>query len=156
MASRNAHIEVIRGPRHQYEEYISSVALTTIGDCSHSVDYRSMGRTTMLWWVVCIVISAVTIPSDAWSQKSLQQLESMSQFEQALAAVDAIKHRKKLECVLSIANRTLCECLSRKLPVNTYVRGYASITNQEKEGQEYRQLSAADKKIVDQCVSDSR
>jgi IS30 family transposase len=39
----------------------------------------------------------------------------MSQFEQALAAVDEIKHRKQLECVLAIVNRALCECLSRKL-----------------------------------------
>jgi hypothetical protein len=108
------------------------------------------------WWFVCIVIFAVVISSDALSQQSLQQLERMSQFEQALAAVDAIKYRKKLECVLSIANRTLCECLSRDLPVNTYVRSYASIADREKEGPEYRQLSATDQKIVDQCASDSR
>jgi hypothetical protein len=41
------------------------------------------------------------------------------------------------------------------LPVNTYF----CITPQspiKKEGMEYGQLSAADKKIVDQCVSDSR
>jgi hypothetical protein len=80
----------------------------------------------------------------------------MSQFEQALAAVDQIKHRKKLQCVLAIANGALCECFSRKLPVNIYFRSYASIANQEKEELEYGQLSAADKKIVDQCVSDSR
>jgi hypothetical protein len=108
------------------------------------------------WWFVCIVIFAVVISSDALSQQSLQQLESMSRFEQALAAVDAIKYRKKLECVLSIANRTLCECLSRDLPVNTYVRSYASIADREKEAPEYRQLSATDQKIVDQCASDSR
>jgi hypothetical protein len=108
------------------------------------------------WWFVCIVIFAVVISSDALSQQSLQQLESMSRFEQALAAVDAIKYHKKLECVLSIANRILCECLSRKLSVNTYIRSYASITDQEKQGAEYRQLSAADQKVVDQCVSDSR
>ena len=80
----------------------------------------------------------------------------MSQFKQALAAVDAIKHRKNLQCVIAIANRALCGCLSRKLPVNIYFRSYASIANQEKDGLEYGQLSAADKKIVDQCVSDSR
>jgi hypothetical protein len=40
--------------------------------------------------------------------------------------------------------------------VNIYFRSYASIANQEKEAREYGQLSAADKKIVDQCVSDSR
>jgi len=105
---------------------------------------------------VGIVIFAVVISSDALSQQSLQQLGNVSRFEQALAAVDAIKHRKKLQCVIPVANRALCECLSRKLPVDTYFRSYASIANQEKDGLEYRQLSAADKKIVDQCVSDSR
>jgi hypothetical protein len=107
-------------------------------------------------WFVGIVIFAFVIPSDALSQQSLQELESMSQFEQALAAVDAIKQQKKLQCVLAIANRALCACLSRKLPVNIYFRSYASIANQGKEGPEYEQLSAADKKIVDQCVSESR
>jgi hypothetical protein len=107
-------------------------------------------------WLVGIVVFGFVISSDALSQQSLQQLESMTQFEQALAAVDAIKNRKKLQCVLAIANRALCECLSRKLPVSTYFRSYASIANQGKEGLEYEQLSAADKKIVDQCVSESR
>jgi hypothetical protein len=107
-------------------------------------------------WFVGIVIFAVLISSDALSQKSLQQLEVMSQFEQALAAVDAIKHRKKLQCVLSISNIALCDCLSRKLPVTTYFRSYASITSQEKDATDDRQLSAADMKIVDQCVSDSQ
>jgi hypothetical protein len=110
----------------------------------------------MFWRLFSIVIFTFVISSDALSQQSLQQFESMNQFEQALAAVDAIKHRKKLQCVIPVANRALCECLSRKLPVDTYFRSYASIANQEKDGLEYRQLSAADKKIVDQCVSDSR
>jgi hypothetical protein len=110
----------------------------------------------MLGWFVGIVISAVVISSGAWSQQTLQQLESVSQFKQALAAVDAIKKRKHLQCVIAIANRPLCQCLSRKLPVDTYFRSYASIANQEKEGMDYGQLSAADKTIVDQCVSDSR
>jgi hypothetical protein len=110
----------------------------------------------MFGWFVGIVILAAVIPSDALSQDSLRELESTSQFEQALAAVDAIKQRKKLQCLLAIANRALCECLARKLPVDTYVRSYASIANQEKEAPEYGQLSAADKIIVDQCVSDSR
>ena len=107
-------------------------------------------------WFVGIVVFGFVISSDALSQQSLQQLESMTQFEQALAAVDAIKKRKHLQCVIAIANGPLCQCLSRKLPVDTYFRSYASIANQEKEGQEYGQLSAADKTIVDQCVSDSR
>jgi len=110
----------------------------------------------MFGWFVGIVISAVVISSGALSQQSLQQLESARQFEQALAAVEAIKRRKHVQCVIAIANRALCECLTRKLPVNIYFRSYAAIANQEKEGPEYGQLSAADKKIVDQCVSDSR
>jgi hypothetical protein len=105
---------------------------------------------------VGIVILAAVIPSDASSQDSLRELESTSQFEQALAAVDAIKNRKKLQCVLAIANRELCECLSRELPVNVNFRSYASIANQEKEAPEYGPLSAADKNIVDQCVNGSR
>jgi len=110
----------------------------------------------MFGWFAGIVIFAVVISSDALSQQSLQELESIGQFKQALAAVDAIQHRKKLQCVIAIANRALCECLSQKLPVSTYFRSYASIANQEKEGLDYRQLSAADKTIVDQCVGDSR
>ena len=110
----------------------------------------------MFRWFAGIVILAVVISSDALSQQSLQELENMSQFKQALAAVDAIKHRKNLQCVIAIANRALCGCLSRKLPVNIYFRSYAAIANQEKDGLEYGQLSATDKKIVDQCVSDSR
>jgi hypothetical protein len=112
-------------------------------------------RAKMFGRIVGIVISAVAMSSSAPSQQSFQQLESASQFEQALAAVDAIKHRKNIQCVIAIANRALCGCLSRKLPVNIYFRSYASIASQEK-GPEYAQLSAADKTIVDQCVSDSR
>ena len=108
----------------------------------------------MFGWFVAIVIFAVVISSDARSQQSLQQLESASEFQQALAAVDLIKHRKKLQCALAISNGALCECLSRKLPVNIYFRSYPSIAN--REGPEYGQLSAPDQKIVDQCVSDSR
>ena len=110
----------------------------------------------MFRWLVGSVILAVVISSDALSQQSLQELDDMSRFKQALAAVDAIKHRKNLQCVIAIANRALCGCLSRKLPVNIYFRSYASIANQAKEGPEYEQLSAADRKIVDQCVSDRR
>jgi hypothetical protein len=106
--------------------------------------------------LVGIVIVAVVASSDALSQQSLQELESTSQFEQALAAVDAIKNRKRLQCVLAITNRPLCECLARKLPVDTYVRSYASIANRGNEGLEYGRLSAADKEIVDQCVNGSR
>jgi hypothetical protein len=110
----------------------------------------------MFAWLVGIVSLAVVISSDALSQQSLQEFESVTEFEKALTAVDAIKHRKKLQCTLSIANGSLCECLSQKLPVSTYVRSYAAIVNQEKIGPDYGELSAADQKIVDQCVSGSR
>ncbi len=110
----------------------------------------------MFGWFVGILIFAVVISSDALSQQSLQQLESVSQFEQALSAVDATKHRKKLQCVIAIANRALCKCLSRKLPVDTYFRSYTSIANQEKDGLGTDNCRLPDKKIVDQCVSDSR
>ncbi len=107
----------------------------------------------MFAWRAGIVSLAVVISTDALAQQSFQELESITQFEQALAAVDAIKHRKKLQCVMSIANGSLCQCLSQKLPASTYVRSYAAIANQ---GPEYEELSAADQKVVDQCVSGSR
>jgi len=56
--------------------------------------------------------------------------------------------------VLAIGNGALCECLSRKLPVNTYFRSYASIANQERKGQSTDNCRL-DKKVVDQCVTDS-
>jgi hypothetical protein len=108
----------------------------------------------MFGWIVGIALFTVAISSDAAPQQSLQELQGISQFEQALAAVDAIKQRKKIQCVMAIADRALCGCLSQKLPVSTYFRSYASIAKQDKEGLDYRQLSAADKKIVDQCVSE--
>jgi hypothetical protein len=117
-------------------------------DASHSAP--------MLACLVGIVGLAHVISSDVLAQQSFQDLESVTEFEKALAAVDAIKHRKKLQCTLSTANGSLCECLSQKLPVSTYVRSYAAIANQEKIGPEYGELSATDKKIVDQCISGSR
>jgi len=107
-------------------------------------------------WLVGIVMSAVATSSDASSQQSLQGFERSMQFEQALRAVDAIKHRKKLQCIMSTANRSVCECVAQKLPVDTYVRSYVSIVNRDKDGQDYGQLSAADKAIVDRCVTDGR
>jgi hypothetical protein len=105
--------------------------------------------------LVCILIVAA-VGYDASAQQSFQQLESTSEFERVLAAVDGIKHRKKFQCVMSIANGKLCECLSERLPVDIYFRSYASILNQEKETPDYRQLSGVDKKIVDQCVNGGR
>jgi hypothetical protein len=106
--------------------------------------------------LVAVVISAGVISSDALSQQSLQQLETVTQFEQALRAVDAIKHRKKLQCVMTVANESVCECLAQKLPVDTYIRGYASIVHRDKDGREYGQLSAADKSIVDRCIAEGQ
>jgi hypothetical protein len=102
---------------------------------------------------VSVAMFTVVISSDAFSQQSLQDLEAASQFDRALAAVDQIKNRKKLQCLLDIVNRPLCECLSRNLPLDAYVRSFSAITNQESE---YEQLSAAGKTIVDRCVSDRR
>ena len=107
-------------------------------------------------WIVGIMMSAIVISSEASSQQSLQQLERSTDFEKALQAVDAIKHRKRLQCVMSTANAAICGCLAQQLPVDTYVRGYASILKGDKDGQDYRQLSAADRAIVDRCVDGSR
>jgi hypothetical protein len=107
-------------------------------------------------WLIATVISATVISSDARSQHSLQELESVSQFEQALRAVDAIKHNKRLQCIISIANEAVCACLARQLPVDTYIRGYAAIIDREKDGRDYGQLSAADRTIVDRCVAGGR
>jgi hypothetical protein len=63
--------------------------------------------------LVGILIMAAVVSIDASAQQSLQQFESISEFERALAAVDAIKHRKKFQCVTTIANGKLCECLSQ-------------------------------------------
>jgi hypothetical protein len=102
---------------------------------------------------VGILVFAVVISSDALSQQSFQDLEGASQFDRALAAVDQIKNRKKLQCLLDVVNRPLCECLSRNLPLDTYARSFTAITNRENE---YEQLSAAGKTIVDRCLSDNR
>jgi hypothetical protein len=103
--------------------------------------------------LVGILIVTVVVSFDAPAQQSFQQLESSSEFGRALAAIEAIKRSKKLQCLMAISNRKLCECLSRNLPVDTYVRSYASISG--KKGIEYEQLPVADKRIVDQCVSDN-
>jgi uncharacterized protein YqjF (DUF2071 family) len=113
---------------------------------------RASWEGRMSRWLAGIMISAIAISTDALSQQSLQGLESNRRFEQALRAVDAIKRRKKLQCVLSIANNRICECLAQKLPVDIYILSYASIASREKDGRDYEQLSAADKTIVDQCV----
>jgi hypothetical protein len=103
-----------------------------------------------------MAMSAILVSSDARCQQSLQGLESRRQFEQAMRAVDAIKHRKKLQCVISTANAPICECLARQLPVDTYVRSYVAIVGRDRNGPDYGQLSAADKAIVERCVTDGR
>jgi hypothetical protein len=108
---------------------------------------------TMFSRFIGVAVTAVVISSNARAQQSFQALENMSQFDRALAAVDQIRNRKKLQCVLAIANGALCACLSRTLPIGTYFRSYAAITNQEGE---YEQLSVTDKTIVDRCLSDNR
>lgn len=105
-------------------------------------------------WLIGIAMSAILVSSDAWCQQSLQGLESSSRFEQAMRAVDAIKHRKKLQCGTSTANAPICECLAQRLPVDTYVRSYSAIVGRDKDMPDYGQLSAADKAIVDRCVAD--
>jgi hypothetical protein len=110
----------------------------------------------MLAWRVGLSIVAVAVSTEALSQQSLRELESVNQFERALVAVDVIKHRKNVQCVLAIANSSLCQCLAQNLPVDTYVRSYASIANREKAASDYGQLSAADKMIVDRCVNERR
>jgi hypothetical protein len=114
--------------------------------------YRSGQREAVVLFAAIVSVTAVT-SSATLAQQSLQGLESENQFQQAMAAVDAIKRRKKLQCVLSIANGTLCGCLSQNLPVDTYLRGYAAIASREGE---YMQLSAASKAVVDRCVGDNR
>ena len=107
-------------------------------------------------WLVGMTLSVAVMSSGASAQQSLQELEKSSQFEQALRAVDAIKHRKRLQCVIATANAAICRCLAQKLPVDTYVRSYASIVNGDKDGQDYGQLSGSDKAIVDRCLTDGR
>jgi hypothetical protein len=107
-------------------------------------------------WLIGIAMSAIVVSSDAWCQQSFQGLESGRQFEQAMRAVDAIKHRKKLQCVISTANAPICDCLAQRLPVDTYVRSYVAIVGRDKDGPDYGQLSATDKAIVERCVTGGR
>jgi hypothetical protein len=56
---------------------------------------------------------------------------------------------------MATANGQLCGCLSRMLPVDTFIRNYRSLTTQ-RSSLEYGQLSAVDKEIVTQCLNESR
>ena len=108
-------------------------------------------ETKMLRLFIGILTSNLVILSQASSQ-SLEQFERTSQFEKAMATVDQIKSRKKLQCLISIKNRSLCECLSTNLPFTLHISNYVSIANQDKGTVDYGQLSTADRQSVDRCV----
>jgi hypothetical protein len=112
-------------------------------------------RNKMFWRSFGVLIIANLILSGSAAQQTFQQLEGVSEFERALAAVDAIKQRKKLQCVMAIANGRLCGCLSRMLPVDTFIRSYGSLATPG-GSPEFEQLSAVDQKIVAQCLYESR
>ena len=109
----------------------------------------------MLGKLVAILIPSLVISSPALSQ-SFEQFERASQFEKAMAAVDQIRSRKKLQCLISVGNRSLCECLSTKLPFTLHISNYVSVANRDRGAADYGRLSAADMQTVDQCVAGSR
>jgi hypothetical protein len=108
----------------------------------------------MLRFFVVILISNLVISSHALSQ-SFEQFERTTQFERAMVTVDRIKNRNKLQCLISIKNRSLCECLSANLPFSLHVSNYVSMANQDKGAADYGKLSTADKRTVDQCIADN-
>jgi hypothetical protein len=117
-----------------------------------SIDcHRASGKLKMLRLFIGILASNLVISPQASSQ-SLEQFERTSQFEKAMVAVDQIKSRKKLQCLISIKNRSLCECLSTNLPFTLHISNYVSIANQDKRTADYGQLSTADRQSVDRCV----
>ena len=75
--------------------------------------------------------------------------------DEAKAVVDQIRSRKKLQCLISVGNRSLCECLSTMLPFTLHISNYVSIAHQDKGTADYGRLSAADARTVDQCVADN-
>jgi hypothetical protein len=108
----------------------------------------------MLKSLLVVILAAAGIGSAvAEPPQTFQQFDAVSQFDQALAAVDAIRGRKRLQCILATASRSLCQCLSQNLPLDTYPRSYPAIAKQEGE---YEAMSAPDKIIVRQCVSGAR
>jgi hypothetical protein len=103
---------------------------------------------------ISFMISSLIISSQASSQ-SFEQFERARQFERAMVAVDQIRNRNRYQCLMSIKNLSLCECLSETFPVTLHVRNYVSIANQDKGTADYGQLSIADRQIVDQCIAQS-
>jgi hypothetical protein len=110
-------------------------------------------RLGMFVWFIWIMTFSVVDSVKVLAQQSLQQLESMGQFERTLVAVDVIKQRKAVQCMMATGNTTRCKCLSQKLPVDTYLPVINSIVNQGDEGIDYVQLPTADRKVVDQCLN---
>jgi hypothetical protein len=107
----------------------------------------------MLKSLLGVILVAAGIGSAfAEPPQTFQQFDAVSQFDQALAAV-AIRGRKRLQCILATASRSLCQCLTQNLPLDTYPRSYPAIAKQEGE---YDAMSAPDKIIVRQCISDGR
>jgi hypothetical protein len=109
----------------------------------------------MFWRSFGAIIIGNLLLSSSAAQQTFQQLEVVSEFERALAAVDTIRQRKKLQCIMATANGQLCGCLSRMLLVDTFIRNYGSLTTQD-SSPEYGQLSAFDREIVTQCLYESR
>jgi hypothetical protein len=101
------------------------------------------------------LIFVILASSNSMAQQSLQQLEDASTFERALVAVDIIKQRKKLECVMTTGDSRLCGCLSRMLPVDTYIQSYGSLASQG-NSTEYERLTSDEKGIVSQCLRERR
>jgi hypothetical protein len=110
-------------------------------------------RSTKLGWLTVVVALAAITSSAACAQQSLQELETEGQFQRALAAVDAVKHRKKMQCVLSAINAAVCQCLSENLPIDTALRSYPAVANREGE---YAQLPTLTRTIVDRCIGGNR
>jgi hypothetical protein len=108
----------------------------------------------MLRILVAILIPSLVISSPALSQ-SFEQFERASQFEKAMAVVDQIRSRKKLQCLISVGNRSLCECFSTRLPFTLHISNYVSIATRDRGAADYGRLSAADMRTVDQCVADN-
>jgi hypothetical protein len=103
--------------------------------------------------LISVLISILILPFPAMAQATLQQFEATNEFQRALAAIDEIRRRKQLQCVLATANSPLCRCLSQRLSPGTNIQSYASL---EDNGTEYQALSAADKRAADQCVSEKQ
>jgi hypothetical protein len=127
----------------------------------HSLGPIPRGRTKMVWRSFGVLMIANLFLSGSAAQQRFQQLETFqqlegaSEFERALAAVDAIKQRKKLQCVMAISNGRLCGCLARMLPVDAFIRNYGSLVVPG-GSPEFEQLSAVDQKNVVQCLNENR